>query len=440
MKTHRISRLLCAAALLLAWPAAARASLEARLDALSGAYERLGVNAVVLVGNRDGLLYETAFGDADLAAKRPLEASTRFKTESVGKLFTSTRVMQLVEAGRLSLDDSVARYLPGWAIADLDRMTVHQLLTHTAGLASMWDHPDYDFSRTYTPAELKAIIEAVPAVRPPGGAHYYSNNGYYLLGQIIEAVTGTPFDEDLRRHVFEAAGMDGIDHLGTTAMPADAAQPYIHFSSSHWRPHAMGVSPRASPAGGWVATARDLHAFARHYLSGGFIDEAAMRTQWTANGTVDLQEAGNHYGYGTEVFVDTYVPGRTIVGHSGGGGGFSVDLFMEPGSGTVVVVMANMHAMNREMSGNYLRAALGLPVAPAMHSRTVRTVDHLLRKGLAYFRHDPARFFAEIHVPKYSAGFLGQVAGFLDEIERPDLARGVEEVSRALHDAAPAEG
>lgn len=428
----RTARALCGAALLLLALPAVATELKTRLDALSDAYADLGINAVVLVGNRDGVVYETAFGHADLATKQPLAVSTRFKTESVGKMFTATRVMQLVEQGALRLDDTVAQHLPGWNIEHADRMTVHQLLTHTAGLASMWDHPDYDFSKAYTPAELKAIVEAVPAVRAPGGAYYYSNNGYYLLGEIVAAVTGRSFEADLRRHVFDAAGMPGIDHLNATAMPPGTAQPYILFSSNDWRPHTMGVSPKASPAGGWVATAHDLHAFARHYLDGKFVDAQAMRTQWSANGTVSLETPGNRYGYGTEVFVDTHVPGRTVIGHSGGGGGFSVDMFMEPESGTVVVVMCNLYAMNREMSGNYLRAALDLPTRPAMHSRAVRTVDHLLLKGLAYFQQDPARFFAEIDVAKYGRGFLGEVAGFLREIGRQDLAEGVEATAAQL--------
>ena len=441
MPTPLFTRALaCAALLLAALQASAAPALQARLDALSDAYARLNVNAVVLVGNRDGIVYETAFGQADLATKQPLAASTRFKTESVGKMFTATRVLQLVEQGKLRLDDSAAKHLPGWNIAQLDQITVHQLLTHTAGLASMWDHADYDFSKAYTPAELKKIVEEVPAVGPPGGKYFYSNNGYYLLGQIVEALTGEAFDADLRRHVFDVAGMAGIDHLKATAMPPGTAQPYIYFSSKDWRPHAVGVSPRASPAGGWVGTARDLHGFARSYLDGTFLDADARRMQWSANGTVSLDDPGNRYGYGTEVFVDTYVPGRTIVGHSGGGGGFSVDMFMEPESGTVVVVMCNIYAMNREMSANYMRAALGLPTKPAMHSALVRTVDHLLLKGLPYLQRDPARFFAEIDVPKYGRGFLGEVAGFLQEIKRADLAKGVEDTSLALHGAPETKG
>lgn len=427
-----VTVLLHAVLLLVSLPAMAAPPPRPRLDALSDAYAALGINAVVLVGDRDGVRYERAFGRADLDTGAPLEPSTRFKTESVGKMFTATRVMQLVGQGRLRLDDSAAKYLPGWNIKDLDRITVHRLLGHTAGLASMWDHPKYDFSRSYTPEEMQRIVEEVPAVGPPGGKYSYSNNGYYLLGRIIEAVTGEPFDVDLRRNVFDVAGMD-MDHLGATAMPPGTAQPYIFFSSDHWRSYPMGVSPQAGAAGGWVGDARALYAFARSYLGGGFIDRAAMRRQWSADGTVPIDQSGNHYGYGTEVFVDTYVPGRTIVGHSGGGGGFSIDMFMEPASGTIVVLMSNMYGMNRGMSMNYMRAALGLPTRPAMHSPEVRTVDRLLRDGLAPLQRDPARFFAALDVQKYGPGFLGEVAGFLMEIGREDLARGVEETSRRLH-------
>jgi CubicO group peptidase (beta-lactamase class C family) len=304
----------------------------------------------------------------------------------------------------------------------------------------MWDHPDYDFSKAYTPAEMKRFIEEVPPVGPPGGKYYYSNSGFYLLGQVIEAVTGSTFEADLRRNVFDVAGMEDFDHLGAATMPPGTAQPYIYFSSKDWRPHAMGVSPRANPAGGWVGSAHGLYGFARSYLDGRFLDADARKTQWSANGTVDLATPGNRYGYGTEVFVDTLVPVKTIVGHSGGGGGFSVDMFMEPESGTVVVVMCNIYAMNREMSGNYLRAALDLPTKPARHSALVRTVDHLVLKGLPYLQRDPARFFAEIDVPKYSRHFLGEVAGFLQELQLADLARGVEETARLLHGEADKKG
>lgn len=94
---------------------------------------------------------------------------------------------------------------------------------------------------------------------------------------------------------------------------------------------------------------------------------------------------------------------------------------------------------NRDMSTDCLRAALELPMRPAMHGRVVLTVDRLLLDGLASLLTDPVRFFARIDVPEYSRHFLAEVARTLDEIGRSDLARGVEAVSRALHGAVEPE-
>ena len=420
-----LARFLIPALLVLGSVPAIAQSLQERLDRLSADYAAANVNAVVLVGDRNGIVYEKAFGYADMDKKLPLTVSTRFKTESVGKFFTSTRVMQLIEQGKLKPTDRAAQYLKGWNVPDLDKITVHQLLSHTAGMASPWDHPSYDFAKAYTPAEMKRIIEEVKPVARPGEKYYYSNSGYYLLGEIIAAVTGKSYEDDLRANIFNPAGMAKTGHLGATTMPADAAQPYIFLSSRDYRPFLQGVSPKAMAAGGWVSDAHELYAFARTYLNGKYIDKKTMSLQWTANGAEDLSKSANHYSYGTEVFASTYVPGKNIVGHSGGGGGFSVDMFFEPESGYVAIVMSNMYGMNRAVSSNYLAAALGLPTQPAAQRNTVRAVDHLLLKGVAYFEQDVERFFSEINVPKHGEGFMREFADFLTQLDKPEMARAV---------------
>lgn len=424
-----LSFLLLAAALL---PARAQSGLTARLDALSAAYARLNVNAVVLLANRDGIVYEKAFGYADLDRKLPMTVRTRFKTESVGKMFTATRIMQLVEQGKLKLDEPVARFLPGWKIAGLDTITVHQLLTHTAGLASPWDHPQYDFKKDYTRAEMQRIVEEVPAVGKPGEKYYYSNSGYYLLGEIAAAVSGQPFDADLAQHVFARAGMKATGHLNAGRMPADAAQPYWYYSSTAYKLYDETVGPKAMGAGGWISDARDLYAFARSWQDGKLLGDAARRMQTTANGTTATGKSGRYHTYGMEIFTDTYVPGRQVMGHSGGGAGFSVDMYFEPESGSVVIVLCNIYAMNRGMSTNYLNALLGLPVKPAQHSAVVRAVDHLLDKGAAYLLDDPKRFFAEVDIATFGKPLLANMAESLKGMGRADLAEAVDKVAAGL--------
>lgn len=431
-----IKKLFVAALLVAATiPASAANAMKARLDALADAYAKLNVNAVVLVGTRDKVLYEKAFGYADLDQKRPLTIATKFKTESVGKFFTSTRILQLVEQGKLKLDDPVSKHLAGWNVPHFDKMTVHQLLTHTSGMKSPWDHPQYDFGKAYTPAELKQVIEEVPPIAVPGERYYYSNSGYYLLGEIIAAVTGRSYDADVHDAVFKVAGMGDTGHLNATTMPASAAQPYIFHSSTEYRPMSRGVSPKAIAAGGWISNAPDLYGFARSYLNGKFISAPNRKVQWNANGTKDLSRDGRYYGYGTEVHVNTLVPGRTIVGHTGGGAGFSVDLFIEPESGYIVVTLSNAYAMNRAMSTNFMNAALGLPTRPAAQTAVVRTVDHLQLKGLDYFRKDPAAFLKEVDIHSVNPSFLQDVAQSLREINKADLANGVDEAVKALAQA-----
>lgn len=424
------SCLLVAAAI----PAFAQAPqpMTARLDALASEYAKIKVNAVVLVGTKDRILYEKAFGYADMDKKLPLKVGTRFKTESVGKFFTSTRIMQLVEQGKVKLDDPATRYLNGWNVPNLDKITVHQLLNHTAGMKSPWDHPSYDFSKAYTPAELKKIIEEVEPIAKPGERYWYSNSGYYLLGEIIAAVTGKSYDADVHETVFKAAGMKDTGHLNAVAMPADAAQPYIFHSSTEYRPLTQGVSPKAIAAGGWISNAHDLYGYASKYLNGQFISGPTQKIQWSANGTHDISKSGRYYGYGTEIHTDTLVPGRTVLGHTGGGAGFSVDMFVEPQSGYVVVTLSNAYAMNRAMSTNFLNAALGLPTRPAAQTATVRVVDHLQRKGLDYFKNNTDAFYKEVDITKPSAGLLYGVADSLREINQSALAEGIAEAAKAM--------
>jgi CubicO group peptidase (beta-lactamase class C family) len=226
--------------------------------------------------------------------------------------------------------------------------------------------------------------------------------------------------------------MGHTGHLNATVMPADAAQPYIFHSSTEYRPLSQGVSPKAMAAGGWVSNAHDLYGFAKSYLGGKFISAPTKKIQWTANGTEDIAKDGRYYGYGTEVHVNSLVPGKTIVGHTGGGGGFSIDLFIEPESGYVVVTLSNAYAMNRAMSTNFMNAALGLPTRPAAQTAVVRAVDHLQLKGLAYFQKDPAAFLKEVNINTASPGFLEDVAQSLREIRKTELANGVDETAKAL--------
>ena len=127
------------------------------------------------------------FGFSNVELQVPVKPETLFQSGSVGKQFTATAVMMLVEEGKISLDDSITKYFPE-APATWKPVTVRHLLSHTGGFT---DYPkDFDFRKDYTEDELLKIVEGIPLAFPPGTNWSYSNLGYLTLGILIHRVTG----------------------------------------------------------------------------------------------------------------------------------------------------------------------------------------------------------------------------------------------------------
>jgi D-alanyl-D-alanine carboxypeptidase len=156
-------------------------------------------------------VWTNASGVADLHTGRPMRPSDRFRAGSLTKPFVATVVLQLVAEGKLSLSDTVERWLPG-ILPYGDQITVRQLLNHTSGV------PDYtpaplaglyrgDRFRSWRPGELVGLVAGQPPDFPPGSAWSYSNTGYVLLGMIIERVTGQRLGRELERRIFRPLRM-----------------------------------------------------------------------------------------------------------------------------------------------------------------------------------------------------------------------------------------
>jgi CubicO group peptidase (beta-lactamase class C family) len=173
---------------------AAQSNDTKRLDSLTNAYAANGYHGVVRVAKGDQLIYEKAFGLANFEKKIPQTPSTLFKTESVGKMFTAVSIMQLVEQGKLRLDQTLQELLPDVKVPNANKITVHHLLNHTSGIQSPWDHPNWQFKKAYSKPEMIKIIEEVPpAFDSVGKEMYYSNSGYILLSWIVEKGFGFGF-------------------------------------------------------------------------------------------------------------------------------------------------------------------------------------------------------------------------------------------------------
>lgn len=302
--------------------------------------------AAVTVVNGDGELFTSGYGLADVAAGRPVDAAeTTFRTASVGKTFTAAAVLQQVEAGALDLHADVNTYLPdGFRIDDAfpgHPVTLHHLLTHTAGFADFWQgdlaadldgvQPLKDFLPAHQPARIFA----------PGEYVTYSNYGLQLAGYLVELVSGTPFASYVDEHVF---GPLGMRHSGFVQFAAAAERFPV---SVYYGTDPSLVMPLRYPQGGpdgatGHTSVADMGRFLRMLLAGGELDGVRVLQQSSVD-MMTARQAGNHpaldgAGYGTWQLGRV---GPGIVTGYGGDGGAHTQFALLPGQDLAIYVVAN---------------------------------------------------------------------------------------------------
>lgn len=333
----------------LEWLGSARteAELSARADRILGQLADMGeFSGSVLVAAGDRMLLEQAYGWANLDDSVRNAIDTRYATASIGKMFTAVAIGQLVEARKLRLADTLARVLPDYPNVERARqITIEQLLAHTAGLGDLWSHPEYVRDSAYASnRELAWAVADGPLRFPPGRGWSYSNEGYVVLGAIVERLSGQSFEDYVRAHVWEPAGMTESAFLGADAVVPRRAVGYrprrddplrIEPLEPNWP--LIGRTTGASGAGGAYATVTDLFRFSQALRHGRLLSAGMRDTLWAGRAVLPW-DASTRYGYG---FERTSVEGRVVVGHGGGGSGSGMDnrlqLFLD-GQYTVVVL------------------------------------------------------------------------------------------------------
>jgi D-alanyl-D-alanine carboxypeptidase len=244
----------------------------------------------VLVTYRDGRgSWSVRRGVANLAAKRTIPPGGYFRIGSITKTYLATAVLQAVGERRLSLDDTLARWLPG-VLPKLreDRITVRMLLDHTSGVPDptprLLRHPKLFGRGPVAPADLVAKTRNLEPVAPPGREFSYSNADYWLAAMILERATGHTYTHEI------AAGILRSLDLRLTVLPHNTISlraPFLHgYSRRPGQPPADVSAFNASwgsSSGGIVATADDLNRFSRALLSGRLLAPAQLREMSTAS-------------------------------------------------------------------------------------------------------------------------------------------------------------
>jgi CubicO group peptidase (beta-lactamase class C family) len=316
---------------------------SAQIDALINAYHGNGqFDGVVLVSEKGQIIYRKAFGIADREWNVPMTVDTKFKIGSVSKVFTAFLILQLVQDGIISLDGTISDYIPDYQGRQKDRITVHQLLTHTSGIINSLP-PGEEAVKERLHHDLRQLIryaeEADPAGEP-GKEFHYSNFGYAILACIAEKVTRKPFDVLLNEKIFRPIGMNDTKQHSDTAVEERLARGYEYKLLKGYENTTYFDNSYATGCGGLISTADDLFKWHQALLNGRLLSKG-LRDKMIE------PVKPFHYGYGWE--VRTQAPGRSgdtlkIAEHSGSVNGFGSYMAQIPGDGSLVVVLKNSRA------------------------------------------------------------------------------------------------
>jgi uncharacterized protein YbbC (DUF1343 family)/CubicO group peptidase (beta-lactamase class C family) len=351
--------------------------------------------AVVLVGHRGHVVFRKAYG---LRSKQPekvaMTTDTVFDLASLTKpVATATSIMLLVEEGKLSVSDPVAKHLPAFAAKGKDKITVENLLLHTSGLIA--DNPVADYKDGKKKA-LERICELEPQSEP-GTRFLYSDVNYILLGEIVERVTETPLIEFAQKHIFKPLGMTETGFLPAEALKKRAAP--TEQREGHWMVGEVH-DPRAYLLGGVAghaglfSTADDLAIFAQMLLDGGQWRDQRILSPMTVRLMTTPREVSKGlraYGWDVQTSFSSNRGELFMKGSSFGHTGFTgTSIWIDPDSQTAVIFLSNRVHPEAKTNINRLRgqvatlaaAALG-PTPKAAPQPVLTGIDVLARDHFA---------------------------------------------------------
>lgn len=382
-----------------AWAAAALAStvlgagpafaipkdFKAKADAIMAkAYPADGPGAVAVVYEHGRPVYAIGQGMADVEKGVKLTPSTPMRMGSVAKQFTSAVVMQLVEEGKVGLDDPLSKYLPDYPKPGADA-TIRQLLNHTSGIQSYTGIPGFmkdHSSEKHSTAQLIAVFRDKPAAYANGAEWAYNNSGYVLLGAVVEKVTGLNWWDAIDQRIARPLKLQSLRYGGLPDGEKGMAKGYRLQDGKAVAAHPLDMSvPHA--AGALVSDAGDLARWAEAFHTGKVVKPSSY-AQMIAPTTLPGGKTEN-YGFG---LIPGEVRGHPSVGHDGGIFGFSTDTLYLTKEGVFVAVLANTERprIDPEMVTRQLAAlAIGDPyetfTAQALDPKAAEPFAGIYRTG-----------------------------------------------------------
>lgn len=341
-------------------------------------------NGSVLVAEQGNVIYKKGFGMANMEWDIPNAPNTKHRLGSISKQFTALLILQLVEDNKIDLNVPITTYLPDYYKANGDRITTHHLLTHTSGIPNYTSFPDFFKKQSrnpFTPSEFLNIFSEMDLEFTPGEQFSYSNSGYFLLGVLIEKISGKTYEQSLQNNIFTPLKMkdSGFDHHSTILK--NRATGYEKQGDELVNSRYLDMSiPYA--AGSLYSTVEDLYLWDQALYTNRLLSKKYMDLFFKKH----IPSGNSHYAYGwsigTESIGNTQEKIQTI-GHGGGINGFNTLITRAPSDKSLIVLLNNTGGAPLNDMAQAIRGILyGKPYDLPKKSVAKALYDVIIDKGI----------------------------------------------------------
>jgi CubicO group peptidase (beta-lactamase class C family) len=287
----------------------------------------------VLVARGDEVLFQGGYGKSNLELDVPNTPETVFRLGSLTKQFTAAAILQLQDQGRLSVNDTLDRYLPDAPHAG--EVTLAQLLSHSSGIPDSLASPGLELRQAHTPDEMISLVAGQPLEFTPGSQYHYCNVCYLMLGRIIEIESGQSYADYMAEHIFQPAGMTATGVDDASIIVPHRAAGYNWDGQTDRNAEFVDMS-NVGGAGVLYSTVGDMYKWDRALYSDTLLSAAAREAYFTPR--VSMGE-GESYAFG---WVIVATPEHTLAEHSGGVNGFDTFVIRDPATQLYVIVLSNV--------------------------------------------------------------------------------------------------
>lgn len=295
-----------------------------------------------LVADNQEVIFQKGYSFANREWNIPNDIDTKFRLGSITKQFTAAVILKLREEGKLKLEDKITDHIPYYRKDTGEKVSIHQLLIHTSGIPSYTSHPDFfgkDSKRDYTVEEFVKQYCMGDFDFEPGADWAYNNSGYYLLGVIIEEITGMTYAEALHHYILDPLNMKetGFDKYEEIISKRADGYSFLFIEYTN-APYINMELPYA--AGSMYSTVGDLFKWDQALYQPGLLTQESLDLMFTPH----VAAMGGHYGYGWSI-VEKDIDGddevEKIISHGGGINGFNTLISRIPEKGQLIVLLNN---------------------------------------------------------------------------------------------------